>query len=137
MANGDITSITLQGKIRLPGGGFKQDGTPSQGKAIVWGTIAASTADTGIALDSYLQKGIRNLGLETLDLIDIQVSAYSGGTLTNDALYFFNLDTASGGEKIHHLENVGQANPKPIDAGDTVTLKFWAVGDILTGSETA
>jgi hypothetical protein len=131
MANGDITSLRLKGKVVLPGGGFKQDGTPTQNKAIVWGELVCTTADAGIALDSYLTGGVGLFGLEELDVISFNALSVAEAA-ADDKLYLFNLDRGATA-KIHHLEDVGQANAKPIDAGDAVTLAFWAIGTALSG----
>lgn len=131
MANGDITSLTIQGKIKLPGGGFKQDGTPTQNKGIVWGRLVCTTADAGIKIDSYLTGGIGLFGLEELDVINFNALSVAEAA-ADDKLYLFNLDRGTT-PKIHHLEDVGQADAKPIDAGDAVTLAFWAVGTFKSG----
>jgi hypothetical protein len=130
MSNGDITSLTIQGRFKLPGGGFKQDGTPTQNKAVLWGTIATSTADAGISINSYLSGGIKMLGLEELDVISFYHSAASGDAVGDEALYFFALDRGTT-PKIHHLKNVGADDSAPIDAGDTITLHYFAVGTSL------
>jgi hypothetical protein len=132
MSNGDITSLTIQGRFKLPGGGFKQDGTPTQHKTIVWGTIATSVADTGIAINSYLSGGLKMLGLEELDVINFYPSAVSGDPVGDEDLYFFALDRGTT-PKIHHLKNVGADDAGYIDAGDTVTLHYFAVGTALEG----
>jgi hypothetical protein len=130
MGNGDITSLTIQGKFKLPGGGFKQDGSPTQNKTIVWGTVVCTTADTGIAIDSYLGKGIKMFGLEELDVINFWPELADGDAVGQEALYFFALDRGTT-PKIHHLKNVGNDNSTYIDAGDNVTLRYFAVGTAL------
>jgi hypothetical protein len=130
MADGDITSLTIQGRFKLPGGGFKQDGTPTQNKTILWGTIVCSVADAGIKIDSYLGSGIKMLGLEELDVVNWWHSASNGGAVGQEALYFFALDRGTT-PKIHHLENVGADDSKPIDAADVITLHYFAVGTAL------
>jgi hypothetical protein len=130
MADGDITSLTIQGRFKLPGGGFKQDGTPTQHKQIVWGTIACSVADAGISINSYLSGGIKLLGLEELDVVNFFHSALSGQAVGTEALNFFALDRGTT-PKIHHLELVGSDDSQPISAADTITLHWFAVGTAL------
>jgi hypothetical protein len=129
MGNGDITSLRIKGKVTLPGGGFKQDGTPTQNKTIVWGELVCTTADAGIAIDSYLSGGLKMFALEEIDVMSFNALSVAEA-MDDDKLYFFNLDRGDT-PKIHHLEDVGQTNSKPIDAGDALTLAFWAVGTAL------
>jgi hypothetical protein len=130
MSSGDITSLTIQGKFKLPGGGFKQDGTPTQHKTVVWGTVVCTTADTGIAINSYLSGGIKMFGLEELDVINFVTKAADGDAVGAEALYFYALERGDT-PKIHHLKNVGNDNSTYIDAGDNVTLNFFAIGTAL------
>ena len=130
MSAGDITSLTIQGRFKLPGGGFKQDGSPTQHKQVVWGTLACSVADTGIAIDSYLSGGIKLFGLEELDVINFFGSAYSGQAVGDEDLHFFALDRGTT-PRIHHLEDVGADDSTYITSGDTITLHWFAVGTAL------
>jgi hypothetical protein len=130
MGNGDITSLTIQNRFKLPGGGFKQDGTPTQNKTVVVGTLVCTTADTGIAINSYLSGGLKMFGLEELDVINFFTTSADGDAVGDEALYYYALDRGAT-PKIHHLKNVGNDNSTYIDAGDNVTLQFFAVGTAL------
>jgi hypothetical protein len=130
MSAGDITSLTIQGRFKLPGGGFKQDGTPTQHKTLLWGTIATSVADAGISINSYLSGGLKMLGLEELDVINFYHSYGSGAPVGDEDLYFFALDRGTT-PKIHHLEDVGNDDASPISSGDTIVLHYFAVGTAL------
>jgi hypothetical protein len=125
MGNGDISSITKQGKIKLPGGGFTQAGVPAQNKTIVWGSIVSEYDSAGI--DLAAEGGVRALGLETLDVIHFQISALDGEAMANDLLWHVDLNTSTN--KIFLLETVGAANSVAPTDGDVTTLKYWAVGD--------
>ena len=130
MASGDITSLTIQGKFKLPGGGFKQDGTPTQHKQIVWGRLSCAVADVGIKIDGYLSGGIKLFGLEELDVINFFGSAYSGQAVGDEDLHFFALDRGTS-SRIHHLEDVGADDATYITEDDVITLHWFAVGTAL------
>jgi hypothetical protein len=130
MGNGDITSLTIQGRFKLPGGGFKQDGTPTQNKTVLWGTLVCTAADAGIAINSYLSGGLKMLGLEELDVINFYHSASSGQAVGDEDLYFFALDRGTT-PKVHHLKDVGADDSGYITAGVDLTLHYFAVGTSL------
>jgi hypothetical protein len=127
MANGDITSIKILGRVVLPGGGQTNTGVAKQNKTIVWGEIIGTSAATGFDLAGYESGGVKMLGLETLDVIDFEFRSVSGSAMANDKLYLADLNRDTN--KIFMLEDVGAADSIVPTAGDTIKLRFLAIGD--------
>ncbi len=126
MADGDITSIKQLGRVLLPGGGNTTSGKQVQQKVMVWGIIAASVDQLGIALDG-VNGTIKALGVDTLDFIDFELRAYDGAAASNEELHMLAFNRSTN--KIHTLENVGDNTVIAISDADTVELRYLAVGD--------
>jgi len=126
MANGDITSIKILGRTLLPGGGNTTSGAQKQQKALVWGTIACTYVSTGVALND-VNGTIKALGVDTLDFIDFELRAYDGAAASEEELHHVAFNRSLN--KIYTLENVGDGTVVACTDGDTLELRYIAVGD--------
>ena len=133
-SSGDITNVQPLGRVLLPGGGNTLTGKQVQNKIMTWGKITCTYVSTGINPDSAtgaLGEGApfakTVFGLETVDFVELTLYGTTGQVATKDIVRTFAFD--SGSDLIFALETIGSTEAEPPTDGDTLDLRWLAVGD--------
>ena len=136
MANGDITTIKIAGRYRIPGGGINTTGAAVNNKVVVWGTLEGTyNATTG--LDLTPRGGLGALGISGVaDFYSFEIrQAGVSGTRTNPTqqkLFKAGRENENGGGNVGSIfcfDELGAASPAQPSAGDLLTLNFIVCGD--------
>jgi hypothetical protein len=131
--NGDISRITELGRFAIPGSGHNNIGQAKNNKVLVWGRLTGLYATAGM---DVLRHGNGNggaFGLSSIDMVSLNVRKSATVNPTDEKLFLANLSVPLG--KIFVNDDLGQADPAAVTAGQTVVIDYCMLGDDLTAPE--
>jgi hypothetical protein len=130
MANGDLTFKTLYSAAL--GGGRDANGTPKQSKRFVVGEINGEYLLAGMKVHPH--GGPQAFGVNNLDYLFMEVIE-CGTLVTPDSEKLPHASYDHANKLIFVVEDLGQTTPAVPTNGDTIVIRFVAIGDDPTTPE--